>query len=113
MSGRSGRFAPLALRLGLVLGAAACAWIGYEAGTGQPARAADAPPAVTVDAAVGSVTGLLQTSLSPVGILPALAADTPDAPPRPGAVDDGGETADATPAPAGASPPRPACRRRR
>ncbi|MBM0259753.1 hypothetical protein, partial [Micromonospora sp. 4G55] len=60
MGVRSRRLGPLALRLGLVLGAAACAWIGYEAGDHRPARAADAPPIVTVDAVVGGVTDLLQ-----------------------------------------------------
>ncbi|MGN9919088.1 hypothetical protein [Micromonospora palomenae] len=95
---------PLALRLGLVLGAAACAWIGYEAGEAQSARAADALPVVTVDTVVGGVTDLLQSTLSPVAILPSVGVDTPDPPRPPGSVDVGGGTGGTTPSRAGSSP---------
>ncbi|MEV0726291.1 hypothetical protein AB0I37_26355 [Micromonospora purpureochromogenes] len=94
MGVRSGRLKPLALRLGLVLGVAACAWIGYEAGDDRSARAADAPPVVTVDAVVGGVTGLLQGTLSPAGTPPSVAPNTPDPPRRPGSVDDGRDKGD-------------------
>ncbi|MEU5789825.1 hypothetical protein ABZ754_19100 [Micromonospora purpureochromogenes] len=104
MGVRNGRLGPLALRLGLVLGAAACAWIGYEAGDDRPARAADALPVVTVDAVVGDVTDLLQATLSPVAIPPSVAPDTPDLPRPPGSVDDGGDAGGTTPSRAGSPP---------
>ncbi|SCF24404.1 hypothetical protein GA0074696_3717 [Micromonospora purpureochromogenes] len=104
MSVRSGRLVPLALRFGLVLGAAACAWIGYEAGDDRSARAADALPVVTVDTVVGGVTDLLQVTLPPVAIPPSVAADTLDPPRPPGSVDDGGDTGGTTPSRAGSSP---------
>ncbi|MEH1057566.1 hypothetical protein V6U89_20460 [Micromonospora sp. CPCC 206171] len=104
MGVRSGRLGPLALRLGLMLGAAACAWIGYEAGDDRSARAADALPVVTVDTVVGGVTDLLQATLTPVVIPPSVPADTLDPPRPPGSVDEGGHTGGMAPSRAGSSP---------
>ncbi|SCG54964.1 hypothetical protein [Micromonospora halophytica] len=66
MGRRSGRFARGVVRLGLLLGAVAGAWIGYDTATSGAAYAADSPPATLVEGPVEGVTGLLRSSLSPV-----------------------------------------------